>query len=107
MSCYAEVSKVEVVGLCRIFSSERVDLLNNGHDAGLLTTGTNGHDCLFDVHFLFHTHGTGNLEVSEALYFGTAEQFVVEYVDRGASVKFFIREMNFVELLQEPFVDFG
>ena len=104
---HAAVGDVEVVGLCGIFGSQRIDLLDHRQYAGLLAAGAHHHAGLFDVHFVLHAQGACYLEIGKALHLGTAQQVVVKHVDGGALVELLVGEVNFVELLQEPAVNLG
>ena len=72
------VGQVQVVGLCRIFCGQRVNLLDVGHDAFVFAELAHQHDGLFHVHLLLQTYGACHLEVGESLHLGFLEQFRVK-----------------------------
>ena len=71
---HAAVSQVQVVGLCRIFGCQRVNLFYYRHDAYAFTVVTNFQDTVF--HIAFVADGTCHLEVRESLTFCLVEQLV-------------------------------
>ena len=71
---HAAVSQVQVVGLCRIFGCQRVNLFYYRHDAYTLTVVTDIDDSIF--HFSFVTDSTCNLEIGESLTFCLVQQIV-------------------------------
>ena len=72
------VGQVQVVGLCRIFCGQGVNLLDIGHDAFVLAIRSHLHDGLFHIHLLLQSDGAGHLEVGKALHLGFLEQFRVK-----------------------------
>ena len=60
------IGQVQVIGLCRIFGSQRIDLLHHRDDAVLLTELADLHHPLFYIPF--KAEGTGDLEVREPLH---------------------------------------
>ena len=70
------VSQVQIVGLCRIFGSQRIDLFHHRKDAAVFTVLTNLKDRLFTVFHLIFEDSTGNLEIRETLLLRQTEQIV-------------------------------
>ena len=84
---YTAIGKIQIVGLCRIFGSQCIDLLHNRNNAGCLTAVADNQDGIINVELVFHTQSAGNLEVGESLNLRLAEQFVVEQVNILAGVQ--------------------
>ena len=74
---YAAISHVQIVRLRRILGSQRVYLFHNRYDTCGQATTAHYQRSLFDVHFLFHTQGTGYLEIRKALHLRPAQQVIV------------------------------
>lgn len=68
----AAVSQIEVIGLCRILGSKRIDLLHHGNDAQALAVIADIKAPVF--HITFVTDGTCYLEVRESLSLGLLKQ---------------------------------
>ena len=68
------ISQIQIVGLCRIFSCQRIDLFYNRNDTYFLTMVADVDDGIF--HFTFVSDGTCHLEVRESLTLGFIKQFV-------------------------------
>ncbi|EJX09160.1 hypothetical protein EVA_02729 [gut metagenome] len=102
-----EISHIKIVGLCRIFCCQGINLLNIRYDTGLLTTHANQLAGLFRFHFLFHTQCTGNLEVGKALNFGLLQQIVAQYIDIATCTKFLIGIVDVFQMFQEPLINLG
>ena len=72
--CYTAISKIQIIGLCRIFGCQRIDLFHYRKDPHTLTIIANIKNSIF--HITFVTDGTGNLEIGETLNLSFTEQFV-------------------------------
>ena len=105
--CHTAISPIQIVGLSRVLSGQRVDLLHNGKYTSLLTTCTNSENRLLYVHFLFHADSTSYLEIRETLNFCLTQEVIAKHINRCAIMKFLIGLMNLVKLLQEPTIDLG
>ena len=71
---YTAVSQIQVVSLCRIFSSQSIYLFHNRHDTYTLTVVADINDSIF--HLTLVTDCTSYLEVRESLTFSLVKQFV-------------------------------
>ena len=72
--CHTAISQIQVVGLCWIFGSQRINLFNDRYDTYALTVVTDIDDSIF--HFSFVTDSTCNLEIGESLTFCLVQQIV-------------------------------
>ena len=73
------VSQIQVVGLCRIFGGEGIDLFHYRKDATIFTILAHLQDGSFAVFHFILEDGAGNLEVRETLHLSQTEQ-VVGYI---------------------------
>ena len=71
---YTAISEVQIVGLCRIFSRQGINLFHYRKDTRALTMIADIEDTVF--HITFVADGTGNLEIGEALHFRFTKQIV-------------------------------
>ena len=103
----AAIGQVKIIGLCRIFGSQRIDLLHHGNNAQALTVIADIKAAVF--HIAFVADGTCNLEVGESLTLGLLEQV-------GRQVGYllvivpplmeFLRSIHDIhQFLEEPLVD--
>ena len=104
--CHTAISQIQVVGLCRIFGSQRINLFNDRYDTYALTVVTDIDDSIF--HFSFVTNSTCNLEIGESLTFCLVQQIVwklrQQLVVVAPFVKF-LRSLHDVhQLVEEPLV---
>ena len=105
---YSCIGNIQVVGLCRILSSKGINLLHNWSNTIALTQRTDGKNSLMHIaKFLLQAYCTSYLEISKAIYFGCAQEFLVEHIDRGASVEFVVNIHDMLQLLKEPEVYLG
>ena len=102
----ATISEVEVVRLCGIFGGKRVDLLDDGDDALLLTLGAHGKGFLVpSLYALVCEDEACDLEVGEALTLGSQQQFIRELVNSGYFTEALGGAGDTLELVEEPAVD--
>ncbi len=101
----AVIGKVKVVGHCRIFGSQGVDLFHNRHYTGRFTQCP--HTCAVGnrIEFVFH-HSPGNLEITETLLLGKFQQIGGEGFDGVVIPKLVFSLDDMLQFLQEPTVDF-
>ncbi len=102
------VGEVEVVGLCREFAGQCVNLLDHRHDAQLLTLCTDAQDLLFCLlGHLTLQQGAANLEVGEAFLLGFEQQLGRHILHLAVLLQFVVGIDDALEFLQEPLVDLG
>ena len=88
------VSRVEVVGVGRVFGSKSVNTLNEGGDTEGFTVST---DSIF-----LGRDKVGDVGVRETHAFGMLHQLVVNVLDRTSSFKSVDGLNNVINLVQEP-----
>ncbi len=106
----AAVGKVEVIGLCRIFSGQGIDLFHRGQYAQFFSVISYLKQVLL-VHLVF-PQGPGQLEIGESQHFGFDQKlFVQAYVfpvqRRIQGFELLGGTHDFEQLLQKPGVNFG
>ena len=105
--CYTAISKVQIIGLCRIFGCQRIDLFHYRKDPHTLTIIANIKNSIF--HITFVTDGTGNLEIRKTLNFSFTKQFVRQignlFVVISPTMQLFGSVHDIHQLLQEPFIN--
>ena len=101
------VGDVEVVGLGRVFGSQRVDLLDDRGDAALLAVAADLQHIGLDLVGLAVADRTGQLEVRETALFRFADQFIGHVGDTVVLFELALDADDVFELLEEPFVDPG
>ena len=101
---YTAISHVQIVRLRRILGSQRIYLLHNRYDTCGQAATAHYQRSLFDVHFLFHTQGTGNLEIRKALHLRPAQQVIVHHIDAFTGMQSLGRILDVLQFLQEPLV---
>ena len=105
--CYTAISKVQIIGLCRIFGCQRIDLFHYRKDPHTLTIIADIKNSIF--HITFVTDGTGNLEIGETLNLSFTKQFVRQignlFVIVSPTMQFFGSLHDIHQLLQEPFIN--
>ena len=84
---HTAVSKIQIIGLCRILGCQSIDLLHNRNNTGCLTAVADNQDSIVNVELVFHTKSAGNLEVGKSLNLCLAEQLIIEQVDILAGVQ--------------------
>ena len=102
------ISKVEIVGLCRIFGGKGVNLLHHRQYAVALAQGTNfevgsfsrGIDSTFE-------HSTGNLEVRKTLLLCLTQQLSGNIGNGSVFCQLFVGVDEVAQFVEEPLVDFG
>ena len=72
----ATVGQIEVVGLCRIFRRQGIDLLHHRQDAMLLTELTHQHRATLGIPI--QTNRTSDLEVGETLDLSRPDQLRID-----------------------------
>ena len=72
--CYTAISKIQIIGLCRILGCQCINLFHYRKNACLFTVFADIKNPIF--HITFVTDGTGNLEIGETLNLSFTEQFV-------------------------------
>ena len=105
--CYTAIGEIQIIGLCRIFCCQCIYLFHVGHDTHLFTFCSHSKQGIFNIHLLFHVEGTGNLEVSEAIHLGTAQEVCFKQIDVSTLMQLVINVADILELLEEPFVYLG
>ena len=107
VAAYTAIGEIEVVGVGGILGGEGVYLLHGGHDAIVLSHGADGESGLgHAVEFLFESHGTGYLEIGEAIGFCLEQQLTVEGV-HVVSLQVLVNVDDVLELMEEPAVNLG
>ena len=105
--CRTVISQIQIVGLCRVFGSQRIDLFYNRKNAGSLPIFADIQASIF--HITFITNGTGNLEIGEALHFRFLQQFSRQvgnlFVIVSPTVQLFGSLHNVHQFLKEPLVN--
>ena len=79
-------------------------MLHHGQYAFLLAQLTDDFDPLFHIQFLLQADGTRNLEITETIYFGATQQFVVQCRSVFALMQSLVDAADVLQLMQEPFV---
>ena len=105
--CYTAISKIQIIGLCRIFGCQRIDLFHYRKNACLFTVFADIKNSIF--HITFVTDGTGNLEIRKTLNFSFTKQFVRQignlFVVISPTMQLFGSVHDIHQLLQEPFIN--
>ena len=104
---YTAISKIQIIGLCRIFGSQRINLLHNRKDTYPLTMITDIKYSIF--HITFVTDGTSNLEIRKTLNLSFTKQFVWQigylFVIISPAMQFFGSLHDIHQFLKEPFIN--
>ena len=98
------ISEVEIVGLCRIFGRQRINLFHHRKDAQPLTQFTDAQGSRFASCLRFPPDGTGYLEIGETLTLGFTEESGERRAAAITVVQFPTRIHDVLQFLQEPFV---
>ena len=103
------ISKIQVIGLCRIFGSQRVNLLHHRKDTRLLAVSSDIQAALF--HVAIKPDGTSNLEISEALHLCFTKQInrhIGHLLMVVSPFMQFLGGIHYVlQFLQKPFIYLG
>lgn len=95
------VSRVEVVGVRGVFSSEGINSFHEGGDSECFSVSSNG------VFVGRSGDEVGNLAIRETHSFRLLHQFVVDCSEVGRSFESLVHLNDVVELVEEPAIDFG
>ena len=69
-TCTLAIREIEVVGLCRVFRRQGINLVDRRYDAEFLTPFTDSEAGLFRFHATLKSYGSANLEIGEAVDLG-------------------------------------
>ena len=105
--CHTAISKIQIIGLCRIFGCQSIDLLHYRKNTRLFTMFADIKNTI--LHITFVADGTGNLEIRETLNLGFTKQFVWQigylFVIISPAMQFFGSLHNIHQFLKEPFIN--
>ena len=105
--CYTAISKIQIIGLCRILGCQCINLFHYRKNACLFTVFADIKNPIFHIPFV--TDGTGNLEIRETLNLSFTKQFVRQignlFMIVSPTMQFFGSLHDIHQLLQEPFIN--
>ena len=105
--CHTAISKIQIIGLCRIFGCQSIDLLHYRKNTRLFTMFADIKNTI--LHITFVADGTGNLEIRETLNLGFTKQFVWQignlFVIISPAMQFFGSLHDIHQSLKEPFIN--
>ena len=106
IALHTAVSDIEVIGLCGILGGKRVNLLDHRQDAQRLTQiSDDQHGLVHVVQFALQSHGTRNLEISEAVDLRRTQEFTVKDIHTGAFLQCLVDVDDVLQLIEEPLVN--
>ena len=105
--CHAAISKIQIIGLCRIFGCQSINLLHYRKNTRPFTMFADIKNTI--LHITFVADGTGNLEIRETLNLGFTKQFVWQigylFVIISPAMQFFGGLHDIHQFLKEPFIN--
>ena len=105
--CHTAISKIQIIGLCRIFGCQSIDLLHYRKNTRFFTMFADIKNTI--LHITFVADGTGNLEIRETLNLGFTKQFVWQigylFVIISPAMQFFGSLHDIHQFLKEPFIN--
>ncbi len=101
----AVISEIEIIGLCRILRTERIDLLDHRHHTQTLAQGTHAQVGLLGILHIALEYLAGYLEVTETLFLGLTQKRLGERLERVIAVKLGGGIYNILQTIKKPSVN--